>query len=64
MLHSSEPGISVDYAPAMQALQCIESDSHSSVNKMFVLGIINSMMNIKRLGLTVVICIEINADLQ
>ena len=38
--------ISVDSALAMQAL-CIESGSYSSIYTMFVLGIINVVMNLQ-----------------
>ena len=60
MLHSSGAGISVDSAPAMQAygVRCIESDSHLTIYTMFVLGIINAMMNVKQFGLLVLICVE------
>ena len=66
MLHSSEAGISVDPAPAMQALmlpydiKCIESDSHSSIYTMFVLGIINAMMYSKQFGPLVIIGVKTN----
>ena len=55
-------GISVDSAPAMQAydLKGIESGSHSSIHTMFVLVIINAMMNLKQFGLVVLICVETN----
>ena len=63
MLHSSSvSGISVDCAPAMQALwsKGIESDSHLSIHTMYVLIIINAMMNLKLFGPLVLIGIEIN----
>ena len=60
MLHPSGAVISVDSAPAMQAygVRCIESDSYSSIYTMFVLGIINAMMNVKQFVLLVLICVE------
>ena len=55
MLHpSSGYGISVDSVPG------IELDSHSSVHTIFVLVIINAMINLKQLGPVVLICVEIN----
>ena len=59
MLHSvSVSGISVDSAPAMQALwsKGIELDSHPPIHTMFLLVIINAMMNLKQLAL----CVETN----
>ena len=54
-------GISVDSAPALYCrpcnIKCIELDSHSSIYTMFLLGIINAMMNLKQFGRLVVICI-------
>ena len=50
-------GISVDslqhYRPC--DVTCIESDDHSSIYTMFLLGIINAMMNLKQFGPLVVI---------
>ena len=63
MLHSSSvSGISVDCVPAMQALwsKGIESDGHSSIHTMYVLVIINAMMNLKQFDPLVLIGIEIN----
>ena len=63
MLHSlSGPGISVVSAPAMQALwsKGTELDSHPPIHTMFVLVIINAMMNLKQFGPLIVICVEIN----
>ena len=63
MLHSSSgPGISVDSAPAMQALwsKGIESDSHPSIYTMFMLVIINTMIDLKQFGPLVLICVENN----
>ena len=59
---SSESGVSVDSAPAIQAydVKGIESDSHSSIHTMFVLVIIKAMMNLKQFGPLVLICIENN----
>ena len=57
------PGISVDSAPAMQALydlKGIESGSHSLIHTMFVLVIINAMMNLKQFSIVVLICVETN----
>ena len=56
-------GISVDsllqqYRP--YDLKGIESGSHSSIHTMFVLVIINAMMNLKQFGLVVLICVETN----
>ena len=62
MIHSSSgSGISVDSAPAIQALwsKGIESDSHLSIHTMFVLVIINAMMNLKQFDLLILICVEI-----
>ena len=39
-------------------LKGIESDCHSSIHKMFVLVIINAMMNLKQFGPLVLICVE------
>ena len=49
----------VDSALALQALWLtrIEWDSYSFVYTMFVLGIINAMMNLKQFGPLVVICV-------
>ena len=41
-------------------LKGIESGSHSSIHTMFVLVIINAMMNLKQFGLVVLICVETN----
>ena len=51
--------ISVDSALALQAcdVTCIESDSYCFVYTMFLLGIINAMMNLKQFGPLVVICV-------
>ena len=55
MLHpSSGYGTSVDSTPG------IELDSHSSVYTIFVLVIINAMMNLKQLGPLVLIWVETN----
>ena len=60
MLHSSsEADISVYSAPVMQALSC-KIYSHSSIYTMFVLGIINAMMNLKQFGPLVLNCVETN----
>ena len=66
MLHSSGAGISVDYAPATRPydVKCIESDSHSSIYTIFVLGIINAMINLKQFGPPVWICIGNHMDLR
>ena len=55
-------GISVDSAPVCRPydLKGIESGSHSSIHTMFVLVIINAMMNLKQFGLVVLICVETN----
>ena len=48
-------------------VKCIELDCHSSIYTMFVLGIINAMMNLKQFGPLVLICVEITGqvvDLQ
>ena len=44
--------ISVDSTPGLQAcdVKCIESDSHSSIYTMFLLNIINVMMNLNQFG--------------
>ena len=39
---------------------CIESDSYSSIYAMFLLGIINAMMNLKQFGPLALICVETN----
>ena len=41
-------------------VKCIESDSHSSIYTMFLLGIINAMMNLNLFGCLVIICVETN----
>ena len=41
-------------------VKCIESDSHLSIYTMFVLRIINAMMNLKQFGPLVLICLETN----
>ena len=41
-------------------LKGIESGSYSSIHTMFVLVIINAMMNLKQFGLVVLICVETN----
>ena len=41
-------------------LKGIESDGHSSIHAMFVLVIINAMMNLKQFGPLVLICVETN----
>ena len=41
-------------------LKGIESGSHSSIHAIFVLVIINAMMNLKQFGLVVLICVETN----
>ena len=41
-------------------LKGIESGSHSLIHTMFVLVIINAMMNLKQFGLVVLICVETN----
>ena len=55
-------GISVDSAPPLQPcdVKCIKSDSHSSIYAMFLLGIINAMMNLNQFGHLVLICVETN----
>ena len=45
---------------AIYDLKGIESDSHSSILIMFVLVIINAMMNLKQFGPLVLICVETN----
>ena len=45
-------GISVDSACD---IKCIESDSYSSIYTMFLLAIINAMMNLKQLSPLVII---------
>ena len=59
--------ISVWYLSRFLLQQCrpydlkgIESGSHSSIHTMFVLVIINAMMNLKQFGLVVLICLETN----
>ena len=39
---------------------CIESDSYSSIYTMFLLGIINAVMNLKQFGPLVLIRVETN----
>ena len=41
-------------------LKGIESGCYSSIHTMFVLVIINAMMNLKQFGLVVLICVETN----
>ena len=63
MVHSlSGSGISVDSAPAMQALRSkgMELDHHPPIRAMFVLVIINAMMNLKQFGPLVLVCVETN----
>ena len=47
-----DAGILVDSAPGLQGLWCksIESDNCSSIYMMFLLGIINAMINLKEFG--------------
>ena len=42
-------GILIGSPPAMQAMwcKCIESDSHSAIYTIFMLGTITAMMNLK-----------------
>ena len=55
-------GISVDSVPAWRPLwlTCIESDNYSFIYTMFLLDIINAMMNLKQFGPLVLICVETN----
>ena len=59
---SSGSSISVDSASVMQALwsKGIELDNYPPVYAMFVLVIINAMMNLKQFGSLVLICVETN----
>ena len=41
-------------------LKGIESDSYSSIHAMFVLALINAMMNLKQFDPLVLICVETN----
>ena len=41
-------------------VKCIESDSHSSIHTMFMLGVINAMINLKQYGPVVIICVKTN----